>query len=244
MNLKTLILVLCITLISSHPVKEENNDIYDYGDFDETETVTQNDIIASALTLNMTTSEKMTKTAEEITTATTTEEITTTTEKMTTTTEKMTTTTEKMTTTTEKEDLCKDNLCNENQVCTPNSFDYECDCRPGYIGHNCNRYDACFDVTCLNNGMKNLFDGKCECVCLHGSTGKFCENKIEITTTPEPVETTTEGEPEPEELDLDRREANVMETKPKDASGSASKLNTSNYLITLFSLAVLLISNY
>ena len=102
MNLKTLILVLCITLISSHPVKEENNDIYDYGDFDETETVTQNDIIASALTLNMTTSEKMTKTAEEITTATTTEEITTTTEKMTTTTEKMTTTTEKMTTTTEK----------------------------------------------------------------------------------------------------------------------------------------------
>jgi len=118
MNIKTLILVLCITFISSHPVKEE----------------------------------------------------------MTTTTEKMTTTTEKMTT--EKEDLCKDNFCNENQVCTPNSFDYECDCRPGYSGYNCNRYDACFDVTCLNNGIKSSFGGKCECACLGGSTGKFCENSI------------------------------------------------------------------
>ena len=37
MNPKTLILLFCITLISSHPVQQEYNKLYDYDDFDETE---------------------------------------------------------------------------------------------------------------------------------------------------------------------------------------------------------------
>ena len=50
--------------------------------------------------------------------------------------------------------------------------DGTCDCPPGYSGTNCEDYDQCYNINCLNGG--NCINGDCDCP--PGYYGTYCQN--------------------------------------------------------------------
>lgn len=77
---------------------------------------------------------------------------------------------------------CASNPCNNaDSVCsTPAVGMYQCSCKNGLSGPNCDqKSDACVSRPCKNGGLcipqlGNSFS----CVCMEGFTGAFCESQL------------------------------------------------------------------
>ncbi|KAI0218804.1 hypothetical protein LSAT2_029526 [Lamellibrachia satsuma] len=80
-----------------------------------------------------------------------------------------------LTTSTSKE-ACQPNPCKNRATCSVDSSNsYQCKCRNGYSGKNCER-DACRPSPCKHIGWcRRSFNGGYKCVCRKGYSGKNCE---------------------------------------------------------------------
>ena len=81
-------------------------------------------------------------------------------------------------------DTCSNDLCLNGGSCLANG---ECLCPPGYAGERCQTKrltSQCGLVTCYNGGTC-FIDNQNEyaCMCHHVFTGRFCETKLETTTS-------------------------------------------------------------
>ena len=80
------------------------------------------------------------------------------------------------------------NKCNSNtnpchrlhsQSCTDLDEGYECQCKPGFNGKNCElNIDDCKDNTCINGHCQDATNGY-QCFCDSGYVGKNCDIKIQ-----------------------------------------------------------------
>ena len=63
--------------------------------------------------------------------------------------------------------------------CWDGAGSYQCYCRPGFSGSNCNlEFDECLSHPCNNNGSCNNLINGYECVCAAGFAGKDCDTNI------------------------------------------------------------------
>ena len=76
--------------------------------------------------------------------------------------------------------VCGNDPCNSNGICTVVGTGYNCDCFDDFGGLNCNILlnTSCASDPCMNNGVctVNSSTGGFTCTCLANYTGTFCEN--------------------------------------------------------------------
>lgn len=79
------------------------------------------------------------------------------------------------------ENPCLSNPCQNGGICTAQyetpSGSYTCQCPVGYSGAQCQIFDQCYSIYCLNGGYCKLnYVGVPYCECPSGFYGTFCEN--------------------------------------------------------------------
>jgi len=74
-------------------------------------------------------------------------------------------------------DPCKASKpCQNGATCVNNNGDYNCLCKPGFQGRNCEQdIDECITKPCLNGGTCENLQGSYKCKCKSEFLGKHCE---------------------------------------------------------------------
>ncbi len=75
--------------------------------------------------------------------------------------------------------LCEEELCSNDAICTPYRGGFTCTCASGYSGDLCDvEIDECLSQPCFHQGTcEDELDGY-QCVCLPGYMGVHCETEL------------------------------------------------------------------
>ncbi|XP_078495924.1 E-selectin-like [Ciona intestinalis] len=72
-------------------------------------------------------------------------------------------------------DICAPNPCFNGGTCIKGVGEYQCNCKPGYIGSKCDVTDQCTTAPCNNGGTCSMVGHNYTCSCVFGFTGTNCE---------------------------------------------------------------------
>lgn len=85
---------------------------------------------------------------------------------------------------------CHSNPCQNGGECVENGDAYQCLCKEGYTGENCEKStgltDPCEPNPCQNGGQCTPVDNKPLCVCPEQYEGEFCEKSVGVGPGPGP----------------------------------------------------------
>uniref|UniRef100_T1GJ08 EGF-like domain-containing protein n=1 Tax=Megaselia scalaris TaxID=36166 RepID=T1GJ08_MEGSC len=77
-------------------------------------------------------------------------------------------------------DLCATNPCENGGTCLLKGNQFQCKCKPGFIGSMCSdEVNLCIAKPCANGGTCRNLDNDYQCTCRSGFTGKDCSIDID-----------------------------------------------------------------